>query len=91
MAEERIRLGDYVRDIYTKFEGIACGRTQWLHGCDRIGIEPTKLDKDGKPVATQWFDDQRVELVERMAVKVVADAKPERGGPRDDPQQPGGF
>ncbi len=62
-----IKLGDRVRDIYTQFEGIATSRTEWLHGCDRVSINPTTLDKDGKVRERETFDDTRVELVERGA------------------------
>ncbi len=83
-----IELGDRVKDIYTGFEGTAVCRTTWLHGCDRIGIEPTDLDKDGAVKAAQYFDEQRVELVERMAPKVANVSTTEKtGGPRPDPQR----
>jgi len=72
--------------MVTGFEGIATGRTTWLHGCDRITIEPDHLDKDGKILEGQWFDEKRVELVEVKPVPVSKDsptAKP--GGPQNDP------
>lgn len=83
-----IKLGDRVRDIYTGFEGTAASRTQWLHGCDRIGIEPTELDKDGKVQESQCFDEQRVELVTAEAPRVAgASATAQPGGPRPAPQR----
>ncbi len=84
----KIKLGDRVKDIYTGFEGIAASRTQWLHGCDRIGIEPTELDKDGKIQDSGCFDEQRVELVESAEPRVSKDSSTaEPGGPRPAPQR----
>lgn len=84
-----IKLGDRVKDIYTGFEGIAAARTSWLHGCDRITIEPTELDKDGMPGKCQVFDEQRIELVEAEAPRVAkASTTTKTGGPR--PDQPRG-
>ena len=63
-------------------------RTQWLHGCDRIGIEPTELDKDGKVKDAEYFDEQRVELVEAMEPKVAEASQTDApGGPRPNPQR----
>ena len=59
-----VELGDTVEDVYTQFVGIAVGRTEWLYGCTRIGIEPTEL-KDGKPIETVWFDEQRVYILSK--------------------------
>ena len=58
-----IELGDLVRDKITGFTGIAIGRSIWLYGCERIGIEPTVL-RDGMPMEVVFFDEQRVETVE---------------------------
>lgn len=58
-----IRLGDIARDKVTGYEGMVVAITEWLHGCKRIGIQPTKLDKDGKPRDAMQFDELQVELV----------------------------
>lgn len=79
-----IHLGSLVKDCYTGFEGVATGRTEWLYGCARIGIEPRQLH-DGKPVETQWFDEQRVIVVTERAPTVSADSEATKGGPKDDP------
>ncbi len=55
----KITLGMGVKDQITGFEGIAIGRTEWLHGCDRIEIESKNL-KDGKPVGSETFDITRL-------------------------------
>lgn len=62
-----IPLGSKVRDIYTRFEGVAVSYYQFLYGCAQYEIVPTALDKDGHPVKEQSFDEQRVELIEASA------------------------
>lgn len=81
-----IKLGDRVRDCYTKFEGIASARTECLYGCARITIEPTEL-KDGKPVDAQWFDEQRIELVEAKERIDHSGGAVKTGGPMPAPKR----
>ena len=75
----RIALGSIVRDTITGFAGVATGRTEWLHGCERYCIEPQEL-REGKPIEAQWFD------VDRLEVLVDKDAPVKTtGGPQRDP------
>lgn len=80
----KIELGDRVRDTYTKFEGIAVSRVDFLYGCARIGIESTEM-KDGKPIGSEYFDEQRVELVESKEKVVTPESRATTGGPYTDP------
>lgn len=57
-----VPLGSKVRDLITGLEGVAIGRSTWLYGCVRIGVEPLAL-KDGKPAESVWLDEQRMEVV----------------------------
>lgn len=59
----RLNLGARVKDLVTGFEGSAYSRTEFMYGCNRIGVEPLTL-KDGKPQEVQYFDEQRIEVVE---------------------------
>ena len=85
------KLGNKVRDIVTGFSGVASSIHHYLHGCARVGIEPTELDKEGKPRQIHIFDIHRVEVMESspipMAAHVapVAAGTPPPGGPQDDP------
>jgi hypothetical protein len=63
--ESEIELGDKVKCKITGFEAIAVGRTKWIHGCDRISVAPTVLDKDGKPQQSQGFDEAQLTIVEK--------------------------
>lgn len=79
-----IKLGDKVKDNVSGFQGIAIGRTKWLHGCDRITIQPP-VDKDGKHQDAAAFDEQQVELVKAQPVKISEHAGARPGGPRAEP------
>lgn len=76
-----INLGDVAKDKISGFAGIVTGVTSWLNGCRRFMLTPQKLDKDGKPRASEWFDDVQVVLVKSTATPKAAPA----GGPRDAP------
>ncbi len=73
-----IRLGDKVKDRITGYEGIVTGITNWLNGCARIGVQSTKL-KDGKPLETEWFDVNQIQLVKSKVMKTL---NTDTGGPR---------
>jgi hypothetical protein len=83
MSEEnKIPLGSHVRDIYTGFEGTLVARTMWLHGCDRLSIEPRKVKEDGTLAESMAFDAPRVELIALEPVRRSADEPTEKtGGP----------
>ena len=53
-------LGDRVKDIVTGFTGVVMSRMEFLTGCSQYGISPTKLDKDGKRVDWEYFDENRL-------------------------------
>lgn len=79
-----IKLGSKVKDNITGFAGIATSRTEYLHGCVHVGITPTEL-KDGKPIDPQWFDEQRVQVIEEKAPVVSASSSATSGGPYSAP------
>ena len=54
-----VKLGDKVRDSISGFEGVATSRTEFLYGCVRVCVEPQGLH-DGKPIDSQYFDEQRL-------------------------------
>ncbi len=66
----RVHLGDRVRDKITGLQGIAIARTEWLHGCIRITIQPEAM-KDGKALDSYVIDEPQCELVARAAVPNV--------------------
>ena len=76
-------LGDILKDRITGYKGVAISRTQWLNGCVRYDLQAQELH-EGKPVASVWFDEEQLFLVQEAAPRPV-DAS---GGPQDDPSGP---
>lgn len=83
-----VKLGSRVRDVITGFEGIATGRTTYLNGCVHVSVTASAL-KDGEP-KVEWFDEQRVEVLELDAFKPQP-SPAEVGGPAPGPRPPRGF
>jgi hypothetical protein len=53
-----IKLGTIVTDTITGFKGVAISRTEFLHGCVRIGVQPKKLTTDGKRADVDFIDEK---------------------------------
>lgn len=77
----KIQLGDIAVDMITGYEGRVVGITDWLYQCRRLGIQPMKLNKDGKPYCIEWFDELQCALVEDKNEKRGKD----KGGPMPEP------
>ncbi len=60
--EYRVELGQVVKDNISGFKGIAVCRCIWLHGCERIVVQPP-IGKDGKLPETGCFDEPQLEIV----------------------------
>lgn len=58
-----INLGDTVKDKLTGLKGVVIARTQWLHGCTRITIQPPGLTKEGVARETYVVDEPQLTLV----------------------------
>lgn len=50
-----VKLGLMYEDAITGFKGYATGRTTYLYGCVRVGLESKE-----KPTEMVWFDEQRL-------------------------------
>ena len=79
----RFDKGDEVRDKITDFTGIVVARADWLHGCERYGLQSREL-KDGRPLEIEWFD---VDTLELAARQTVAQKETPTGGPCADPKR----
>ena len=77
MANEKICLGDEVKDTVTGFKGIVTGISTFLHGCRRIAVQP-KIDKEGKIPEPNWIDEPQLKVVKK---KKVSEGKRDTGGP----------
>lgn len=70
-----IILGSKVRDTVSGITGIAVARTQWLHSCERITIQPP-VDKDGKLMDAYTVDEPQIEVL----IAAKPKATPTSGG-----------
>lgn len=69
-----IKLGTTATDSITGASGVAIARCEYLYGCVQVQIQP-KETKDGKPIDTLWFDEQRLSN----------DSTAKLGGPQEEP------
>lgn len=61
---QSIVLGAKVKDRISGFEGIASAKVEYLTGCTQIGVMPVGLTAEGKTKEWQYFDWQRLEIVD---------------------------
>ena len=74
----KIKLGQYVKDTITDYEGIVTGKCEYLNGCVQFRIQPQKLDKDGDMKDPEWIDIDQLVATKKPAIKI---AEPS-GGPQ---------
>lgn len=65
---EKVELGDVVKDRVTGFKGVVVGITRWLYGCDRAIVQPEGINKEGKTYENQSFDAPQLEVVTKKKV-----------------------
>jgi hypothetical protein len=82
-VKKQIRLGDVARDGISGFEGVVVARTEWLHNCVRLTIQPQTLH-DGKPIDAFSFDEPQCLLVKETGA-YTSEAR--TGGPRPEPNR----
>lgn len=79
-----LNIGDKVRDKVSGFSGIVTGIVDYISGCKQALVGP-KIDKDGKPIDSQWFDVQRLEVLKTNFLKLENAATP--GPDREPPKR----
>jgi hypothetical protein len=79
-----VSLGDKVKDRISGFEGIATCRSEYMFGCVRVGVSP-RGTHEGKPVESQWFDEDQLDVIEVSAIQRPASVDERRGGPMSAP------
>lgn len=57
------KLGEVGKDKITGFTGVITGVAIYLHSTARVEVTSKQLTTDGK-TQMEWFDDERVEIVE---------------------------
>jgi hypothetical protein len=83
MSNQKIELGDKVRDKVTGFEGIVTGRYSYLSGCDRFGVQGVAIKGEVKEAVS--FDEVHLEVIKKAVVKRFVANYQETGGPRPEP------
>lgn len=78
----KFELGDSAKDLVTGFTGVCVARYEWLNGCIRYELQPSKL-KDGVPIEAKVFDQGQLALVKRAAVTIAPN---HTGGPMPTPK-----
>jgi len=78
MKDFKFELGQKAKDKITGFEGIIIGRADHLTGCNTYGLKP-KVDKDGKVVSAEWFDEGTLTIVGK-GITIEEVKAPKRGG-----------
>ncbi len=78
-----VKLGSRVKDGITGFAGFTVSRTEYLYGCVQIGVQPTRLTKDGEPKDIVYFDEQRLDETSVVPVGGPGDHPPPRSTPPD--------
>lgn len=83
IVEFKFGQGDELKDKVTGFRGVVVARVDWLNGCKRYCLQPTKLKDDGSRQDEVNFDEEQLELVKaaKVAVPQVERPKPP-GGPK---------
>lgn len=69
MGPLELKLGDEVKDRITGFKGVVVIIGTWLDGCYRVAVQPKGLDKNGKPMESSWFENQRLKVRWKPSLK----------------------
>ena len=64
-----VLLGQKARDRITGFTGVITGHVAYISGCNQVLLVP-QVGKDGKLVDSQWFDEQRVEILKALRINL---------------------
>ena len=66
-----LKLGTTGRDKITGFTGVIVGRVEYISGCNQVMLSP-KAKPDGEYVSSNWFDEQRIEVMPGIDAVVLA-------------------
>lgn len=65
----KFALGDKLEDRITGFVGVVVGRADYITGCNTYLLVP-KTDDPCKRPDGEWFDEQRLELLQSKSVVI---------------------
>lgn len=92
-TENKVELGDKVKDQVTGFVGITISKYSYLTGCDRFSVQPalTQQQKvEGKLPDAQVFDEHMLIVLKKSVVKKFDYIQEEVSVPEKSPRKPGG-
>ena len=78
----KVELGQKVRDVVSRLEGIAVSRIVYLNGCVQYGIKP--ISDAGKDFDTQYIDESQIDVVSQGIVAKIKKLAKQPGGPSRD-------
>lgn len=61
----KILMGQKAKDVITGFQGIVTGKAQYITGCEQALLVPP-VKPDGEFVSGNWFDEDRLDLVDPL-------------------------
>ena len=67
----KIQPGAHVHDCISGFTGIVTAYTIYQNGNVKCCVESCELD-NGKPIAEQWLDEYRLEIVPRPKTRCIS-------------------
>jgi hypothetical protein len=79
---QTLKLGSTVKDKVSGFTGVVTSRCEYITGCVQYGVTP-KVDKEGKLLVSNWFDEDRLTVLKRP---LVMGRRP-TGGPQSTPRR----
>jgi hypothetical protein len=89
MVQEALKLlGLSVRDAVTNFTGVVTSVTFDLYGCIQTLVNPG-MDKEGKLGNSQWFDKNRLIVLDKNPVIKQPSFVTDDKGPEEKPQYKG--
>ena len=62
-----VTLGAEYKDKITGFKGVCTGYCEYISGCNQALLAP-RVGKDGKPLAGEWYDVQRLEQTKAKSI-----------------------
>jgi hypothetical protein len=77
MKEFKFELGERVINRLTKIKGVIVARTDYLTGCNKYGVQPEKLTKEGTESDWYWYDEDLLKISGKKFILKVESA----GGP----------
>ena len=81
----KFKKGQKAKDIITGFTGIITARADYITGCNQYSLASEA--QDNKPADYQWFDENRVEIVEETDILKRIEGEPVKGGPQNHPSK----